>query len=165
MASVKWLTRINVLDQPFDGFFQQRRYVMINEGQEESLEREPVTALKVKSLITNPRHGEVVQPGTYTIRGFAWSGDGEVTKVEASSDGGRHWQDTTLLGESSPNTWRQWEFVWEASHPGHFIFMARATDSKGNTQPNTIPWNFRGYANNAIHTIAIEVPTQGTIPS
>ena len=165
MASVKWLTRINVLDKPFDGFFQQRRYVMINEGPEDTLAREPVTGLKVKSLITNPRHGEVVQPGPCTIRGFAWSGDGEVTSVEVSSDGGRHWQDTTLLGESEPNAWRQWEFVWEASNSGHFILMARATDSQGNTQPNTIPWNFRGYANNAIHTIAIEVPTLRAIPS
>ena len=165
MASVKWLTRINVLDQPFDGFFQQRRYVMISEGPEDTLQREPVTGLKVKSLIINPRHGEVVQPGPRAIRGFAWSGDGEVTRVEVSSDGGGHWQDTTLLGESEPSAWRQWEFVWEASHPGHFIFMARATDSKGNTQPDAIPWNFRGYANNAIQTIAIEVPTLRAMPS
>ena len=165
MASVKWLTRIIVLDQPFDGFFQQRRYVMINEGREDRLEREPVTGLKVKSLITSPRHGEVVQPGPCTIRGFAWSGDGEVTSVEVSSDGGGHWRNTTLLGESEPSMWRQWEFIWEASQPGHFILMVRAMDSKGNTQPNTIPWNFRGYANNAIQTIAIEVPTLRAIPS
>ena len=164
MASVKWLTRINVLDQAFDGFFQQRRYVMINEGPENTPEREPVTGLKVKSLIASPRHGEVVRPGQSTIRGFAWSGDGEITRVEVSLDGGRHWQDSTLLGESDPNAWRQWEFVWEASHPGHFIFMARATDSSGNTQPNNIAWNFRGYANNAVHTIAIEVPTLRAIP-
>ena len=165
MASVKWLTRVNVLDRPFDGFFQQRRYVMINEGREDSLERQPVTALKVKSLITSPRHGEVIQPGPCAIRGFAWSGAGVVRKVEVSQDGGRSWQSATLLGESDPNTWRQWEFIWQASHPGHHIIMARATDSAGNTQPNTIPWNFRGYANNGIHTIAIEVPTLKTIPN
>ena len=164
MASVKWLTRINVLDKPFDGFFQQRRYVMINEGPEETLEREPVTGLRVKSLITHPRHGEVVQSGSSTIRGFAWSGNGEVSRVEVSSDGGNHWQDATLVGESEPSAWRQWEFVWEAYHSGHFILMARATDSEGNIQPMAIPWNFRGYANNAIHTIAIEVPTQEAIP-
>jgi len=70
-----------------------------------------------------------------------------------------------LLGESNPNAWRQWEFVWQASLPGHFIFMARATDSAGDTQPSNIPWNFRGYANNSIHTITIEVPTLREIPS
>jgi len=165
MASVKWLTRINVLDQPFEGFFQKRRYVMINQGPEHSLEREPVTALKVKSLIASPRHGEVIQPGACTIRGFAWSGEGEVKRVEVSTDGGLYWQDAALLGESDPNAWRQWEFMWQTSFPGHFIFMVRATDSTGNTQPHTITWNFRGYANNSIHTIAIEVPTLMAIPS
>ena len=165
MASVKWLTRINVLEQPFYGFFQQRRYVMIKEGPEGSLEREPVTALKVKSLIVSPRHGEVIQPGTCTIRGFAWSGEGEVKSVAVSTDGGRYWQHASLLGESDPNTWRQWELIWPVSHPGHFIFMVRATDSAGNTQPTAIHWNFRGYANNSIHTIAIEVPTPRAIPS
>lgn len=165
MASVKWLTRINVVAQPFVGFFQQRRYVMINEGPENSLEREPVTALKVKSLIASPRHGEVVPPGNCTIRGFAWSGEGEVNRVEVSADGGRTWENASLLGQADPRAWRQWELVWQASHSGHYVMMARATDSAGNTQPSSIPWNFRGYANNSIHTIAVEVPMRGEIPS
>ena len=165
MASVKWLTRIQVLAQPFEGFFQKRRYVMINEGTEYPWERAPVAALKVKSLIVSPRHGEVVQSGPFTIRGFAWSGEGEVKRVEVSTDGGLNWQDAVLQGESDPNAWRRWELVWQASSPGHFILMARATDSTGNTQSHTISWNFRGYANNSIHTIAIEVPTPMPIPS
>ena len=164
MASVKWLTHIRVEDQPFDGFFQSRRYVVINEGVESSLEREPVTRLKVKSVITSPRHGEVIQPGPTFIRGFAWSGEGEVEKVELSTDGGRNWQEAQLLGEPVPNAWRQWELAWLASSPGHFIFMARATDAIGNTQSQSIPWNFRGYGNNPIHTIAVEVPHQGPSP-
>ncbi|MDA1218327.1 MAG: sulfite oxidase [Chloroflexi bacterium] len=165
MASVKWLTRINVVAEPFTGFFQHRRYVMINEGPEDSLERQPVTMLKVKSLIASPRHGEVVQPGSCTISGFAWSGEGEVNRVEVSADGGHTWQNAKLLGQADQNAWRQWEFIWQTSQPGHFVFKARATDSNGNTQPSAIPWNFRGYANNAIHTIAIEVPALREIPS
>ena len=31
MASVKWLTRIEVLEEPYQGFFQKRRYVLIND--------------------------------------------------------------------------------------------------------------------------------------
>ena len=159
MASVKWLVGITVLDRPFDGFFQKRRYVVINEGVENTLDREPVTTLKVKSLITSPRHGEVIQKGPITIEGLAWSGNGAIGKVEVTVDGGRSWREVTLLGESHSNAWRQWKYDWRASSPGHYIFMARATDSKGNTQPASIPWNFRGYANNSIHTIAVEVPS------
>jgi hypothetical protein len=124
-----------------------------------------VTALKVKSLIASPRHGEVVQPGSYTVSGFAWSGEGDISRVEVSVDGGHNWQNATLLGESNQNAWRQWESVCQASQPGHFVLMARATDSADNTQPSSIPWNFRGYGNNSIHTIAIEVPANREIPS
>ena len=161
MASVKWLVNIEVWDRPFDGFFQQRRYVVISEGID-SLDREPVRTLKVKSLMTRPRHGEVIQQGPFTIRGLAWSGNGEITKVEVSTEGGCSWQQATLLGEPTPNAWRLWEVDWHASRPGHYILMVRATDSSGDVQPASIMWNFRGYANNSIHTIAVEVPNQRT---
>ena len=161
MASVKWLVNIDVWDRPFDDFFQQRRYVAINEGMD-STDREPVSVLKVKSLMTRPRHGEVIQQGPFTIRGLAWSGNGEITKVEVSTQGGRSWREATLLGEPTPNAWRLWEIDWDASQSGHYILMVRATDSSGDVQPANIMWNFRGYANNSIHTIAVEVPHQRT---
>ena len=165
MASVKWLTRINLTDQPFDGFFQQRRYVMINEGAEDSLEREPVAQVKVKSLIASPRHGEVIQDPTCTIRGFAWTGEGQVDKVEVSADDGQTWAEATLLADPTQHAWREWEMVWQVPSSGHYLLMARATDSAGNTQPSSIAWNFRGYANNSIHTIAVEAPARKPIPS
>ena len=165
MASVKWLTRINVTDQPFDGFFQQRRYVMINEGREDSLERQPVTNVKVKSLIARPRHGEVVQGPVCTIRGFAWSGEGQVVKVEVSVDGGLTWAESILLGDPARHAWREWELRWEVPASGHYLLMAKATDSEGNVQPGSIAWNFRGYVNNSIHTIAVEAPAPKPIPS
>ena len=83
-----------------------------------------------------------------------------MTSVEVTTDGGRNWSEATLLGDSNPNAWREWKYQWEATDPGHFIFMARATDSTGNRQPKSVPWNFRGYANNGIHTLAVEVPSR-----
>ena len=157
MASVKWLTRVEALEQPYTGFFQKRRYILINEGEVQHDSWEPLSTLRVKSLITHPRHGEVVRVGQHTARGVAWSGDGDVVKVEASANGGRDWQEVSLVGPSSPTAWRQWEHSWSIDKPGHYILMARATDSVGNTQPASIPWNFRGYGNNGIHTIAVEV--------
>ena len=164
MASVKWLTRIRVSDQRFAGFFQARRYVMIQEGVENRIDREPVTLLRVKSIITNPRHGEVIQPGVCSVQGAAWSGAGPVEKVAVSTDGGRHWRNAKLTGESYPDAWRRWEFRWQPPEPGHFIVMVKATDSAGNTQPKAMAWNFRGYANNSIHAIAVEVPPARPAP-
>ena len=165
MASVKWLTRINLTYQEFDGFFQQRRYIMINEGQEDTLEREPVAQLRVKSLIVSPRHGEVINGPSYAIRGFAWTGAGEVSGVEVSADGGRTWQAASLLGDPVTHAWREWRLDWQTPAPGHYVLKSRATDTAGNSQPDAIPWNFRGYANNSIHTIAVEVPALRPIPS
>ena len=88
MASVKWLRRLTLLAEPFEGFFQSRRYVYIPSGEAQA-RWEPVTSLKVKSLITMPRHGEVVRRGGYTVEGAAWSGEGPIARVELSIDGGR----------------------------------------------------------------------------
>lgn len=161
MASVKWLTDIKVVDSHYDGFFQKNRYVFINEGVENAQDRVAVTTLKVKSIITSPRHGEIVRLGPFTIRGFAWSGEHALSKVEVSTDGGQMWQEAELLGKVDPNSWSQWHSTYCASTSGHFVFMARATDVAGNCQPMQSPWNFRGYANNSIHRIAIEVPIEG----
>ena len=157
MASVKWLKGIQALAEPFQGFFQKRRYVYIGEG-ETGQALEPVSAIRVKSIVTSPRHGEVIPAGTCTVRGFAWSGQGEIAGVEVSTSGGRSWERAELEGASTPGAWRRWSFQWRASRPGHFILMPRAADSAGNTQPTNVPWNFRGYANHSIHTIAVEVP-------
>ena len=160
MASVKWLERIDVLPEPFGGFFQDRRYVFIRGGAARA-SWEAVSRLAAKSIITRPRHGEVVPPGEYVIEGKAWTGDGEVARVEVSCDGGETWADARLGAESAPGAWRTWEYRWDASSAGHFILKARATDTAGRVQPEATPWNFRGYANNGIHAIAVEVPERG----
>jgi len=159
MASVKWLRRVSLLPRPYQGFFQGRRYVNITDGESRS-SWEPVKSVGVKSLITRPRHGEVVRQGEFTVHGVAWSGDGAIEGLELSTDGGRSWREAELFGPESAGAWRRWKFPWTPSTPGHFILMSRAVDSAGNTQPASIPWNFRGYANNSIHTIAVEVPAE-----
>ena len=157
MASVKWLRRVTVLATPYEGFFQSRRYVYIPNGEAQP-NWQPVTSLQVKSLITQPRHGEVMRPGEFTVQGVAWSEGGEITRIELSADGGRSWQEADLFGPKAAGAWRRWKAEWHATTPGHFILMCRAVDSRGNTQPASMPWNFRGYANNSIHSIAVEVP-------
>jgi DMSO/TMAO reductase YedYZ molybdopterin-dependent catalytic subunit len=159
MASVKWLHRVRLLARPFEGFFQRRRYVYIMDGESQS-NWAPVNFLRVKSLITRPRHGEVVRQGEFTVHGVAWSGESEIARLELSINGGRSWQEADLFGPQAAGAWRRWKFQWNVTKAGHFILMPRATDSGGNTQPANVPWNFRGYANNSVHAIAVEVPSQ-----
>jgi len=159
MASVKWLTRISLIDYEFKGFFQKRRYLLINEGAADEVTGEPVSRMKVKALIAQPKHGEIVRPGGYTIRGFAWSGEADIAKVEVSTDAGKSWHAATLLTEKAKRAWRRWEYRW-VSHPGHFVLKVRATDSNGVVQPEVTAWNFRGYVNSAIHSVAVKVPLE-----
>ena len=43
----------------------------------------------------------------------------------------------------------QWSFDWQAS-PGQHVLKARATDSEGNVQPDTVPFNDSGYLFGAV---------------
>ena len=76
MTAVKWLTRIQVLSQPFWGFHQNDYYVYIGEGYDNGSPKERVTYLQVKSLVTLPGGGRILTTGRHEIRGMAWSGQG-----------------------------------------------------------------------------------------
>ena len=144
MASVKWLQRIIVTDRPFTGYYQtidyaywQRTAYAHWQRGENIAELTPLTEMQVKSEIARPTEGGVV-PANSTVRvsGAAWTCDAEITKVELSADGGATWSETQLLGESNSNAWRLWEFNWRTpSQPGKQTLIARATDSRGRTQP------------------------------
>ena len=154
MASVKWVVRIAALEQPFVGHFQTERYVL---EVPDKGSKEPVGEMRVKSLITSPVQGEVLSPGPQIITGAAWSGAGAITQVEVSVESERGWQPATLVDDSTPHAWRRWEFQWTPQRPGRYVLRARATDEKGNTQPDVAPWNRLGYVNNSIQYVIVEV--------
>src|SRR5438067_5584745 len=136
VASIKWLKRIIVTDKPFNGYYQTLDYsYWRREG--ELAELVPLREMQIKAEIARPSEGETV-PANSNVRvhGTAWTGDGEITKVELSSDDGATWNEAKLLGESKPNSWRLWEFNWKTpARAGKSTLVARATDSNGPTQP------------------------------
>ena len=158
MASVKWVSDIQVLDRPFDnGFHQHTYYVFIDQGPNNGRSRKRVTSMKVKSLMSWPRRGEVIKTGVYTVKGVAWSGEAPVTGVEVSTDDGTTWKKAQLGGSASPYAWATWEFEWNVDEAGHYLVRSRATDANGDVQPDKARWNFRGFANNSIHTVPVRV--------
>jgi DMSO/TMAO reductase YedYZ molybdopterin-dependent catalytic subunit len=156
MASVKWLTRIVVTDKPYAGYWQTISYSVWN--RKAGLpELRPVTVIQPKASIARPALGEVVPAGKdYLIRGAAWTGEGKVTKVEVSSDGGRVWAQAHLTGEDKPFCWRTWQLSWlvpEAKGPTKLL--ARATTDAGATQPEKRDPDRRSYMIN--HLVPVEV--------
>jgi DMSO/TMAO reductase YedYZ molybdopterin-dependent catalytic subunit len=136
MASIKWLQRIIVSDEQFAGYYQTLDYAYWKR-QGDIAELTPLAEMHVKAEIAKPAQGETV-PANSNIRvhGAAWTSNGEIVKVELSTDGGSTWNEANLLGESKPNAWRLWEFNWKTpSVPGKQTLVARATDSQGQTQP------------------------------
>lgn len=155
MASVKWLERVVVSEQPFAGYFQTTEYAYW--GNVDGIPTQlPITEMAVKSQIARPVAGERLRVGVpYQIQGAAWAGEPEITRVEVSTDGGLNWQDAELLGEPERFVWRLWSLAWTPERSGPHTLLARATDAQGRTQPEAHDANFGSYVIH--HTLPIEV--------
>jgi DMSO/TMAO reductase YedYZ molybdopterin-dependent catalytic subunit len=153
MASVKWLTDIEVLDRSFTGYFQTERYRYEGwrKGQPST---EPVRHQQVRAIIAEPVAGQQLTRGGVTIRGLAWSGLAPISQVWVSA-GDRPWQQARLLGRPARNTWRPWELSIHLDQLGATTVRARAIDHAGRTQPEQPQWNRQGYGVNAMQTVTI----------
>jgi sulfite oxidase len=161
--SVKWLGRIVVSERSSDNNFLARDYKMFPpEATPESVKPEqygPIYEMVLGSAICSPQAGEKVPAGTVRVRGYAVP-PGEaaqgVSRVEVSPDDGKSWIEARLVGTRTGFTW----VLWEADVPlskGPATLVARATDSKGRTQPEKAAWNFKGYLNDSWHRVAVTV--------
>jgi DMSO/TMAO reductase YedYZ molybdopterin-dependent catalytic subunit len=155
VASVKWLTEIELIDTAFDGYYQADKY-HYEWARDGELVREPVTLQRVRSLITEPSANEEVQRGELVVRGVAWSGAAPIARVEVSVGDGT-WQEARLVGERKRHCWQWWELIARVDRPGMTALRSRATDLAGRTQPPQPEWNRLGYGNNAIRAVPIRV--------
>jgi DMSO/TMAO reductase YedYZ molybdopterin-dependent catalytic subunit len=155
MASVKWLTEIEVIDRAFEGHFQVNAYFYEWE-RDGQVVREPLSLQNVRSLITEPSADEEVGRGELAIRGVAWSGAAPIARVDVSIGGGP-WQRAHLVGERTRHSWQWWELVTSIDEPGLTPIRARAADLAGRTQPEEPKWNRLGYGNNAIQEVPVRI--------
>ena len=158
MASVKWLKRIHVTAKPFHGYFETFSYTIWQRpgGLPDLV---PVTEIQVKAQIARPMLGEVVPAASrYRIFGAAWTGEGEVTRVEISTDAGKRWMNATLDGKANRHAWCFWHYEWTTpKQPGTYTLMARATDSQKNVQPMERDNDRRDAMINHVQRIRVEV--------
>ena len=77
----------------------------------------------------------MASPGTWEVRGIAWSGRGRVTRVEVSADGGQTWSDAHLDDPVLPiaHTRFRWPWTW-TGQPS--VLQSRAYDETGYVQPS-----------------------------
>ena len=155
---VKWLHKITLLAQPHEGFFMDRVYRVFQKGEDPKTGK-VVKEINIKSIIVEPLNAETIPAGIVPIRGAAYAGEAGIQAVDVSVDDGRTWQPANLIGPEETYAWRHWEYLWDAGQPGEFTIMARATDTRGNQQPEKAHWNVLGYGNNGIreHAIAVKI--------
>lgn len=119
--SAKWVTRIEVLDYDFKGFYQSQGW--------------SGAQLETTSRIDQPRHA--VPLGLVTVSGIAFAGIRAISKVEVSADGATTWHTATLAPPLSDQAWVFWSWLWRPTSPGKYTLVVRATDGTGATQTAT----------------------------
>lgn len=132
-----------------------------------------VTWMPIKSVLTVPlvlekapsvpanyplQRGEwpILKAGKQVMQGFAWAPQFGVRTVEYRIDGGG-WQRAEIYGPNLGRyTWVRFQFPWDAPIGDHVI-ETRATDTRGNVQPASVPFNQLGMTNGAIPKFKIRV--------
>ncbi|MEO8541837.1 MAG: molybdopterin-dependent oxidoreductase [bacterium] len=119
MLSVKWLTRLELIDEPADGFWAARGW-----------DRDGL--LKTGSRIDTPeRAAHVSVP--LTIAGVAWGQRG-ISRVEVSTDDEASWQEAQVEEAISELSWRRWQTSIDVPE-GKVQLAVRAFDGDGELQP------------------------------
>ena len=131
-VSVKWLRRIKVGDQPWHFRSETARYT---DPMPDGKWRQFSFEMECKSVITRPSGGMTLGgPGWYEIQGLAWSGNGRITAVDVTLDGGRNWQEATLGQPVLNKCLTEFRFRWNWNG-SPAVIASRAVDSTGYVQP------------------------------
>ena len=147
-SSIKWLGRIVVSPEQVWTRNNTTSYVLIGEDYpaEPPAEGQPLNAQTVKSALALPWPAEL-PAGLHVLRGYAHSPHGPIAAVQWNPDGGATWRDAALTTRQPQYSWVQFAFDWRATRGEHTL-MTRATDAAGNTQPERVPFNAKGYVFN-----------------
>jgi DMSO/TMAO reductase YedYZ molybdopterin-dependent catalytic subunit len=119
MKQPKWITHIEALDHPGDGYWVDRGW---------SKEARP----QVLAIIDSVAQDQIVA-GRVPIGGIAWAGDRGIRTVELQVDGGAWEAAHVLTPPLSPLTWVLWRYDWPVVAGSH-TFRVRATDGTGALQ-------------------------------
>jgi len=148
VSSVKWLTRIELIAGPFDGFFQAVDY-RLREAGDEGPGRE-LTVTPVHAIVVAPADGAEVPAGTVRIEGVAWGGSAGIARVDVQVDDG-DWQAARI--DPGPDLYAPTRFALDVDlAPGTHVVRSRAKDRDGAVQPDATPWNQRGYGVHHVRT-------------
>jgi len=157
---MKCLTWIRVLDKGDENFWMKTAYRIPDTPRGTTtpeamkaggVKTVPIGRMPVRSFLVSPDGSGKIPAGmNVTLRGIAFSGYGRVTKVEISEDDLKTWKPTQLGEDFGTYSFRTWDFSWTPKTAGKYSIAVRATDEKGNVQPDEPVWYPAGYLWNRI---------------
>jgi DMSO/TMAO reductase YedYZ molybdopterin-dependent catalytic subunit len=116
----KWITGIELIDQPYLGHWERQGWS--NDA-----------IIVPNSRIDHPKKRDVVQLPT-TISGIAFANQSGVVKVEISTDDGASWEEAELIRGPSALAWTEWRYEWREAKQGSHVIRARVTDGEDRRQ-------------------------------
>ena len=130
--NVKWLRRLKLIEAPAMTYYESRTYAQILPGGKAF---HFYFLQEVKSFITHPSPGLALKgPGFYEISGIAYSGNGRISKVMVSADGGASWAQAALQEPVLSKAFTRFRVPWNWNG-APAVLQSRAWDEGGNVQP------------------------------
>jgi DMSO/TMAO reductase YedYZ molybdopterin-dependent catalytic subunit len=124
MKNVKWLDRIEVINEDFKGYWESQGWsdtAVVNEW----------------GRIDFPENRKEIEAGQHTLTGVAFAGHRGVARVEVTLDDAQTWTDAILEPALEPPfTWVRWALPVELAK-GEYQMRIRVTDGEGNVMPQT----------------------------
>ena len=130
--NVKYLRRLKLVEEPAMSYYEARTYApILPNGKAYRF----YFVNEVKSFITHPSLGLALRgAGLYEITGVAYSGNGRISKVMVTADGGRTWAQAALQEPVLSKAFTRFRVPWRWDG-GPAILQSRAWDEAGNAQP------------------------------
>ena len=142
--SVKWVTRIEVVDHDVKGFYERQGWG-------------PSFTIQTYSRFDAPLDRQMISVAApIRLHGVAFSGDRGISRVEVSTDDGKTWREARFDHQTTKIAWTLWSFDWQPSGAGEYRLAVRAIDGKGDYQTSDsrgiVPDGASGY-----HRITVQV--------
>jgi DMSO/TMAO reductase YedYZ molybdopterin-dependent catalytic subunit len=159
---VGMLSDITVFSDSFKGFWMNKAYLIpkgVNNGDEKpdalAKEMQPINKMDVRSIFVSPEPGTIIQKSkTCELQGLAMDDGTGIVKVEISTDMGKSWKETKLDASLGKYSWRRWRYSYIPADEDSVVFMVKATNAAGATQP-AHQWNRSGYMKNEIESLTL----------
>lgn len=114
----------------------------------------PVTTMPPRAFITSHADGDTIAKGKpLVLEGIAFGGNAALARVDLV---GKGWEVPCTLGpDEGRYAFRRWSVTLPNASGDLTAIGARAADTEGAVQPETLAWNPSGYARNVIERISL----------